>query len=157
MRANMNMGNPHAPKEKSAANFYTRHAFEYFIQISKAGAADDKADLLGNKLESDTIKDFKGNKDITGHKIYFKMADSSLGTPNRTGQLTIDYKLGIINTHEEVFELGRNTGIIELTGNRFYTIEGVKHNSKEEALEALKDKALQKIVLERVRLLDANC
>jgi hypothetical protein len=139
MRKNVDASNPHAPKEKMAGVFSTKHAFEYFISIRRANAADDKVDIAGNKFENDAVKDARGNKDQTGHKIYFKMEQSSLGTAGRAGVLTIDYKEGIINVHEEIFDLGKNTGIIKNLNAGSYELYGEKIRGKAEVAARIKD------------------
>lgn len=156
MRKNVDASNPHAPKEKMAGVFSTKHAFEYFVSIKKAGAAEDKVDLAGNKYEDNDIKDARGNKDQTGHKIYFKMEQSSLGTAGRAGWLTLDYKLGIINTHEEIYELAKNCGIITVSG-KTNTYGGLKWGSKLECAHAIRDdQGLAHQILDDVRKLDED-
>lgn len=155
MRKNVDASNPHAPKEKMAGVFSTKHAFEYFVSIRRAGAAEDRVDIEGNKFENESIRDARGNKDQTGHKIYFKMEQSSLGTAGRSGVLTIDYKKGIINQHEEIFELGKNTGVIKNLNAGSYEIYGEKIRGKAEVAARIRDDAeLAKRILEDVRKLD---
>jgi hypothetical protein len=154
MRKNIDTKNPYAPTEKMAGVFATKHAFEYFISIKRAGSADDKKDLDGKAFENEEIKDARGNKDRTGHKIYFKMEQSSLGTDGRAGVLTLDYSKGIINTHEEIFELGKNTGVIKLEGQT-YSFGAFKVRGQSNFANAIKDDAeMAKAILEEVRKLD---
>lgn len=139
LRANVDASNPHAPKEKMAESWKVKHTFEYFVSIRRANAADDKVDLSGNKFENENVKDARGNKDQTGHKIYFKMDASSLGTAGRSGITTIDYKRGFINQNEELFELGKNSGIIKNLGVGSYELYGEKIRGKEEVARRIKD------------------
>ena len=156
MRKNVDASNPHAPKEKMAGVFSTKHAFEYFVSIKRAGAAEDKVDLEGNKYEDTKVKDARGNKDQTGHKIYFKMEQSSLGTAGRAGVLTIDYKNGIINKHEEIYELAKGCGIIIVSG-KTNTYGGQKWNSKVECAHAIRDNPqLASDILDEIRELDGE-
>ena len=129
VRANID-GGSYGPKEKMAATFATKHGFDYFVSLRKANAADDKQDMEGNKFENEDMKDLRGNKEITGHRIIVKMEQSSFGTPGRVGMLTLDYKKGIINQHEEVFLLAYNTGVIKREGVSNYVFEDVKINGK---------------------------
>ena len=157
-RSNMDMGNPHAPKTKSTATWYTKHAYEYFIEIRKETAKDQRTDLLGKSFTDDSIKSMKsGDGDVTGHRISFKMEASSLGTPNRQGILTIDYKKGIINKEEEIFELGKNTGVIAFKMPRSYSYGERKWSSKEDILTAIRDdKELYNSILEGIIARDAD-
>lgn len=156
VRANIDAGgSPHASKEKAAASYAEKHTFEYFVSIKRANAADDKVDIEGNKYEDDTIKDARGNKDITGHKIYFKMDQSSIGTAGRSGILTLDYTEGIINQHEEIFDLGKNTGVIKNLNAGSYEIYGEKIRGKAEVASRIKqDPELAKRIIEDVKKLD---
>lgn len=155
MRANVDGSNPYAPKEKISATWSEKHTFEYFVHMRRANASDDKTNLAGEKFENQDVKDARGNKDITGHKIYIKMEQSSIGTAGRSGLFTIDYKKGVINVHEELFELGKNTGIIKNLAAGSYELYGEKIRGKVEvANRILNDEALAKKILEDIRALD---
>jgi hypothetical protein len=155
MRANLD-GGYGAPKEKLAATWAAKFAFEYYISLKRAGAAEDKMDIEGKTFEDDDIKDARGNKLLNGHKIYAKMEQSSLGPQGRSGVFTIDYTDGIINQYEEIFFLGKNTGVIQLRGNRYYSFGGTEWDSKANCALAIKnDPKLAKAILEAVKKLDA--
>jgi RecA/RadA recombinase len=138
IRANLDAG-MYGPKEKMAGSWATKHFFEYFIEVKRDGSKEGKTDELGNALEDDSVKDFRGNKERVGHKIYVRMDDSSVGVAGRSGEFTLSYKEGLINTHEEVFLLAKNLGLVEQPNNRTYVFGGTKYNSKQEFLTALKD------------------
>jgi hypothetical protein len=155
IRANID-GGMYGPKEKMAASWASKHSFEYFVSLRKANAADDKQDIEGNKFEDDSIKDLRGNKEITGHRIVVKMDQSSIGTPGRSGILTLDYAKGIINQHEEVFFLGYNTGVIKREGVSNYVFGDLKVNGKAAFAKKIKEsQELYDAILEEVRKLDA--
>lgn len=151
MRANLDAG-LYGPKEKAALTFAEKHFFEMFVKVTRDNAKEGKSDLLGNALVDETVKDFKDNKEITGHKIYVKMEENSLGVAGRTGEFTISYEEGLINTHEEVFLLGINTGVVERPNNRTYVFDGKNYSSKADFANAIKnDKSLYDAILEKVR------
>jgi RecA/RadA recombinase len=155
IRSNVDANNPYAPKEKMAASWAVKHAFEYFVSVRRANAAEDKVDIEGNKFEDETIKDLRGNKEITGHRIIVKMDQSSIGTAGRAGVITLDYSKGIINQHEEIFYLGYNTGVIKREGTSNYVFGDLKINGKANFAKKIKeDQALAKQILEEVRKLD---
>ena len=156
MRANIG-GGTYAPDKKMAADLKTKHIFEYFISIRRANntSAGDKQSLDGEKFEDSEIKDAAGNKDAIGHKIALKMEESSLGTAGRTGKLTIKYDTGIVNQHEEVFELGKNCNILERPNNTTYIFEGETYRGKAAMANAIKDNPeLANKILAKVRELD---
>lgn len=118
MRANQK-GGPGAPDTQMAESWYVKHAFEYFISLKRAGAADDRVDMEGKAFEEEGMKDARDNKLLTGHRIYVKCEANSIGPQGRSGVFTMDYEKGIINQHEEVFFMGKNTGVIKLAGQTY--------------------------------------
>jgi len=138
IRANLDAG-MYGPKDKMAGSWAMKHFFEYFIEVKRDGSKEGKADELGNALEDADIKDFRGNKERVGHKIYVRMDDSSVGVAGRSGEFTLSYKDGLINTHEEVFLMAKNLGLVEQPNNRTYIFDGNSYSSKKDFLTALKD------------------
>ena len=68
------------------------------------------------------------------------MKNSSLGRSGREGMFTMDHDRGIINTHEEVFYLGRGFGIIETAGS---TYKLVAHPALHESLSGYLNQKLK--------------
>ena len=154
MAANMEAGS-YGPKEKMSASWYARHAFEYYISLKKAGAAEDKQDIGGKTFEDDDTKDARGNKLINGHKVYVRMEQSSIGQAGRAGVFTLSYDQGIINQHEEIFWLGKNLGIITTPNNRTYNFGGESYDGKRECALAIRDNPeMAAAVLKAVKKLD---
>lgn len=150
----MNIGAMYGPDTKAAVPKACEHNHEYFLSVKRAGSADDKKDLSGNSFESD-VKDARGNKTVTGHKIYVKMEQNSVGTAGRSAKITLDYKKGFINQHEEIFELGVNTGVISKPNNVTYEFNGQSFRGKGAMAEAIKnDPVLADMILQQVKLLD---
>ena len=149
VRANIGvMG--HGPKVKMAGGYAQKHWFEYYIEVKGDKSADGRSSATGEKLQSD-IKDFKGNKEFTGHKIWCKMAESSVGTAGRTGQFTLSYDNGIVNIEDEIFELAKNLNLAERPNNRTYIFNDVSYGSKKDFITAIKEeKDIQKQLLEMV-------
>jgi len=155
MRANLDAGQ-YGPKEKMAAQWATKHAFEYFVSLRRAGAAEDKVDIEGKTFEEEDMKDARGNKLLNGHKIYIKCEESSIGQAGRSGVFTLSYDEGIINQHEEIFWLAKNTGVLKTENNRTYMFEDQKFNGKKEAALAIRDNPeLAQKILSAVKKLDA--
>jgi len=156
VRANFDAGH-YGPKDKAAASRDTLHSFEYFVSLKRAGAADDKQDIEGKSFEEDDMKDARGNKLLTGHKVYCKMEASSIGPQGRSGVFTLDYNKGIVNQHEEVFFLGKNTGVITLEGTKTYRYKEHKWNGKKECALAIRDNPdLYKQIVQDVKKLDSK-
>ena len=156
MAANMEAGS-YGPKENMIASWYTKHAFEYYISLKRAGAAEDKQDISGKTFEDDDLKDARGNKLLNGHKVYVKMEQSSIGHAGRAGVFTLSYDEGIVNQHEEIFWLGKNLGIITTPNNRTYNFGGKSFNGKKECALAIKDNPeLAAAVIAEIKKLDAK-
>lgn len=154
VRANMDAGYG-GPKEKAASTWATKHAFEYHISFKKAGAKEDKVDIEGKTFEDENITDARNNKLLNGHKIFVKMEGSSIGQSGRAGVFTLSYDDGIVNQHEEIFFLGKNTGVIKLEGNRYYSFGSNNWDSKKDCALAIRDNPeLANEILEAVRKLD---
>jgi len=143
-------------KYKMAAAFATKHWAEYFIFVEPLNNKDSKSDLLGNKLEDDKFTDLNDNADRTAQKVRVTCKDNSLGPKGRVGVFTLDYRRGIINVHEEVFQLGVNRNVIGRPNSRTYTFQEKSWNSKEAALEALKDQELAALVISECRAQDLS-
>lgn len=155
MRANVGAMTKYEPKDKMAESWAVKHGFEYFVSFKKAGSADDKQDIEGKTFEEEGMQDARGNSLATGHKIYVKMEASSIGQSGRAGVFTLDYKKGIINQHEEIFFLGKNTGVIQLQGTKTYTFGEHKFNGKKECALAIRDNVQLAVdILEAIRKLD---
>lgn len=156
MAANMDAG-PYGPKEKMNASWYTKHAFEYYVSLKKAGAAEDKKDIEGKTFEDEDIKDARGNKLLNAHKVFVKVEQSSIGQAGRAGVFTLSYQDGIINQHEELFFLAKSLNIMTTTNNRTYEFEGLKFNGKTEACHAIRDNPdLAKLIQDAIIAKDSN-
>lgn len=150
----MNIGAMHGPDTKAAVPKACEHNHEYFISVKRAGSADDKKDISGQSFEGE-VRDARGKKAVTGHKIYVKMEQNSVGQAGRSAKVTLDYKKGFVNQHEEIFELGANTGVIERPNNVTYVYEGQNYKGKKAMAEAIKeDPEMAQRILDQVKMLD---
>lgn len=153
IRSNLDAGK-YGPKEKAEVSHSVKHAFEFFVSLKRAGAAEDKADIEGKTFEDDA-KDARDNKLLTGHKVYVKMEGNSIGPAGRSGVFTMDYDRGIINQYEEIFFLAKDLKIITTTNNRTFEFNGQKFNGKKECAFAIRDdKKLAEAILEAIRKTD---
>jgi RecA/RadA recombinase len=157
LRANVDAMNKYAPKEKMESSFAAKHAFEYFISYRSVSNTDQgKLDLEVETEDEDPATDIQGNSLGSARKIYVKMEESSIGPAGRSGVFTLDFKNGIINQFEEIFWLGKNTGVIQVaSNNREYSFNGQKFNGKKECALAIRDNPeLAQAILTAVKKLD---
>jgi RecA/RadA recombinase len=145
----------HDTAVRPAVSWAVQHHCEYYMFVNPAGGADGKKDLLGNEFKSDAMEDMYGNADRTGHKVRVRMMDSTIGPKGRNAEFTLDYKRGIINVHEEVFQLGVSCGIITKPNNVMHEFGGRSWKGKEAMIQALKeDTQLQKAILQELKARD---
>ena len=149
IRANQDAGK-YGKKEKMAGGWAEKHFFEYFLEVKRDGSAESYKSATGEAFEKETV-DARGNKERTGHKIYVRMDDSSVGVSNRSGIITFSYEKGLINTEDEIFELVKNMNLVERPNNRTYIVKDLKFSSKEDFVVAIRDnKDLRQSLLESI-------
>ena len=142
---------------KMNAAWATKHSFEFFCYAEPNQSKTGRVTLAGEDLTDPTVVDFMDKAQKTGHKIRFKMENSSFGHDGRTAEFTLDYNLGITNQYEEVFTLAVNYGIIERPNNVTYKIGDSTYRGVVACLTALRDnEGLQKELIAQVYAKDVK-
>jgi hypothetical protein len=140
---------------KMSAGNGVQHFAEYFLWAEPNRSKEGRADLLGHEFVDETKTDMMDKSERTGHKIRVRMDESSMGPAGRVGEFTMSYDHGIINQHEEVFQLGVRRGVIRHPNNLRYEIGDKYWTGKEATLSALQaDPELQQTVLKELRRID---
>lgn len=121
---------------KMAGGWYLKHFAEYFVYIEALRTKAGRTDLYGNTFTDKSLQDVDGNEERTGVKMRVRMEDSSCSPKGRTGIFTFDFNRGIINTHEELYLLGKNRGIITLRGAS-HDYDGQTWRGKDAMLKAI--------------------
>ena len=87
--------------------------------ITEGKALKHAADIMIELVKLDTKKGvLEQGKTISGadyqvgHVVRIKVKKNRLGVPARMAQFTWHYDLGIINTEQEIYELGKSLGLI---------------------------------------------
>lgn len=132
IRANFDAG-MYGPKVKMAGGHAQKHYFEYYVEVKRDNSSDSKIE------DKEGGNDFRGKKELTGHKIFIKMAESSVGVAGRSGEFTLDYKKGLINVGEEIATLAKKYGLVEMPNNRTYIVGEKKYTSKAQFNQALEE------------------
>lgn len=125
-------------KIRMAQAFGVQHHAEYFVLVEQDKTKAGKTDLAGNAFEDDSLTDLNGNAERTAHKIRCTMKDSSLGPKGRVGCFTFNYTQGIVNQHEEIFQLAANRGVLVRPSNRMYQFGDRQWDGKEAMCAAIK-------------------
>ena len=80
-----------------------KHFCDYMLQVervdTKAGRIEEGSTMVGGALQ-------------VGHKVRVKGKKNRVGAPYRVAEFTLRYDTGIINTEEEIYELGKSLGVI---------------------------------------------
>ena len=124
---------------KMAAAWATKHTAEIFAFVEPNRSKAGRTDLTGKEFIDETKMDFMDHGEKTGHKIRFRVEESSIGPQGRTAEFTLDYNRGIVNTYEEVYFLGTNMGIIERPNNVTHKYKDKSWVGKEKMLNELRD------------------
>jgi len=142
-------------KVKMNASFGLQHFAEYFVYVVPNLNKEGRTDMLGREMVDESVTDLMDKGERTGHKMRVIMKDSSMGPKGRTGEFTFDYKLGVINVHEEVFRLGIGRGVIETPSKGWYEFGGKKWHGAKDMLVALEgDKDMQAAIIKELKLRD---
>lgn len=140
---------------RPAAAWGCKHHAEFIAMVQANRSKTGKTDENGVEFVDTSVKDLWGEGEKTGHKIRFTLEDASFGPVGRSGEFTVDYRRGIINTHEEVYRLGCGWKIFDRPNTKTYIFGDKKWGSKADVLEALKNDAqLYEGVLEELRRRD---
>lgn len=140
---------------KPAVSYGTQHHAEYYMYVEPRSGKEGRVDEAGNSFVDDSVTDARGEGEQMAHKLLVRMVDASFGPKGRAGLLTFDYHKGIVNIHEEVFNLGVNRNIIEKPNNMMYSFGGKEWRGKAAVLEALKnDIEFQRAIISELKRRD---
>lgn len=149
VRAEMDMKEQMRGKTiKMASAWAAKHMAEIFAYIEPNRSKDGRVNLAGEDFTDKEVVDFMEKSQKTGHKIRFRIEESSIGPAGRTAEFTLDYNNGIINQHEEIFTLAKNLGILQRPNNTTYTYGEKSWRGLVNCLTAIRDDSeLQKDLL----------
>lgn len=80
-----------------------KHAADVMLEIIRL---DNKNGIMEN---GETIT---GSAQQTGHKIRIKVKKNRMGAPARVAQFALDYTRGVVDTANEIFDLGKALGVV---------------------------------------------
>lgn len=139
--------------------WFLKHFAEYKLLLAPVNSKEGQKTLTGVELVDASMTDVMGKGEQLGHRIRATMKNSSLGPKNRRAEFTFDYRRGVINKHEDAFQLGVTRNIFERPSNRLYILKDypvvgkeAEWDGKENCILALqRNDEVCKTVLERVR------
>ena len=80
-----------------------KHFCDYMVQVDKLETKDGIVEEGENMI---------GGAAQVGHKVRCRFKKNRCGAPYRTAQFTLNYDAGIVDTSNELFDLGKSLGII---------------------------------------------
>jgi RecA DNA recombination protein len=158
VRAEMDMKEQMRGKTiKMQAAWATKHIFEFFCYVEPNKSKDGKVNLAGEEFTDASVLDFMDKSAKTGHKIRYRVEESSFPYGGRTAEFTLDFEKGIINQYEEIFTLAVNYGFIQRPNNVTYIIGENNYKGVVACLTAVRDNpALQVELLDKIKKADFN-
>ena len=93
------MNNPYIVPDGRALKHFCDYMLEVTRVDTKAGRVEDGKDIYGSAKQ-------------VGHKVRIRGKKNRVGAPYRTALFTLSYEDGIIDTHDEVFDLAKSLKVI---------------------------------------------
>ncbi len=147
------------------AAWFVKHFGGYQMYVEAIQGAKGREGLDGNKLENESFKDAIGKASQTAHRVRVTMEGNSFGPKNRKAEFTFDdINGGVIQQHEEVFQLGTERRVILRPNNTTYVLpdypavgEEMTWRGKNSFLMALRtNEDIRQAVITRVRNQDID-
>jgi RecA/RadA recombinase len=134
------------------------HWAEYHSFTEENRNVEGRTAMDGSEFRSEIKSGLdEKNGERTGHKIKVRLKESSCGPKGRLAEFTLDYSKGVVNTHEEVYKLAVNNGVIQKPNNVTHIFRDHEWRGKPAALQALADNVeLRDEVMAQVYANDSN-
>ena len=94
------MSNPYIVPDGRALKHFADYMLEVTRIDTKAGRIEDGKNIYGGAQQ-------------IGHVVRVRGKKNRVGAPFRAGQFSLSYTKGIINQHDELFDLGKALGVIK--------------------------------------------
>ena len=95
------------------------------------------------------IEDDSGER--IGHTVRAKIQKNKVGAPFRQAEYKIEYQKGVVETHEEVFDLGIEYGLIVRPNNQMYEIAGESVRGRDAAMKYFLENNLVEEFLTKIK------
>lgn len=95
------------------------------------------------------IEDDSGER--IGHTVRAKIEKNKVGAPFKQAEYKIEYQKGVVKTHEEVFDLGIEYGLIVRPNNQMYEIAGESIRGRDAAMRYFLENNLEADFLAKIK------
>ena len=121
----INIGQFFGDPEMTPGGKALKHACSLMVEVGPMGGADN------------IILD--ANEEKIGHRVRAKITKNKLSPPAKKAEFLINFTKGVVNTEEELLNVGCMIGAIERPSNVTYIVNGEKINSREKVLTYIRD------------------
>lgn len=118
----VNLGQMFGDPSTSPGGKALKHACSLMINMAPVFSSDS------------VIKNSEGDK--IGHTVRAKIQKNKVGAPFKQAEYKVEYEKGIVNQHEEIFDLSIKYNLIQRPNNQSYIVDGEKIRGREAALKA---------------------
>lgn len=133
----VNLGQMYGDPSTSPGGKALKHACSLMLNMAPVFSA-------GSVIEDDT-----GER--IGHTVRAKIQKNKVGAPFRQAEYKIEYQKGVVETHEEVFSLAVDYGMIVRPNNVMYEIAGESIRGKDAAMKYFLDNNLEEEFLAKIK------
>ena len=95
------------------------------------------------------IEDDSGER--IGHTVRAKIQKNKVGAPFKQAEYKIEYQKGVVETHEEVFDLGIEYGLIVRPNNQMYEIAGESVRGRDAAMKYFLENNLEADFIAKIK------
>jgi recombination protein RecA len=121
----VNLGQMFGDPTTSPGGKALKHACSLMINMAPVYGAD-------NVIKNDS-------DERIGHKVRAKIQKNKVGAPFRQAEYFVEYKKGIVNTHNEIFDLSVKYGLIERPNSQSYIVNGEKIRGRDNAIKSFSE------------------
>jgi recombination protein RecA len=118
----VNLGQMFGDPNTSPGGKALKHACSLMINMAPVFGSD-------NVIKNDS-------DERVGHKVRAKIQKNKVGAPFRQAEYFVEYKKGIVRTHDEIFDLSVKYGLIERPSSQSYIVNGEKIRGRDNAIKA---------------------
>jgi recombination protein RecA len=133
----VNLGQMFGDPSTSPGGKALKHACSLMLNMAPVFAA-------GSVIEDDS-----GER--VGHTVRAKIQKNKVGAPFKQAEYKIEYQKGVVETHEEVFSLAIDYGLIVRPNNQMYEIGDESIRGKDAAMKYFLENNLEEEFLTRIR------
>lgn len=116
----VNVGQMYGNPEGTSGGRALKHACSVMVEVAPIGGAEHVL--------------FDANEEKIGHKLRAKVSKNKFGPSTKVAEFFVNFGEGVVNTAEELLDVGFKQGVILRPTTKSYIIDGEKIVSRESAI-----------------------